>query len=381
MACASTPRPTAGVPIESIHPSRSTDSIQPSSPTESPDQASRGWHQVDRSILGADRGVSLTRVAWSGEAAVILGAVRERPSVWIEQPDGGWLQSLAPARQDPARAVAAIAHDDWLLVSIRDELTGTTTVWRLDQETWTPSGEGAFPPGSVVTDFASTGSLLVAVGAVTDGFAEDPEGSTAAVWTSLDGSDWERSELFGDLRGARLLDVAFGLDGLVAAGARTRNGGADGVLLFSEDGLTWRRIETGGLAAADDESVLAVASTDRAWLATGRVAPARCLGTGCVDTLHRQWASTDGTAWTFTDDGGMPPQLFGANDESFFGIRFEGPSLEVAASPDGQDWRAITGVLRVADDVIVGGWSRSIDGFVVAAVAPNDQTLLVWRSN
>ena len=121
------------------------------------------------------------------------------------------------------------------------------------------------------------------------------------VWTSVDGTDWDRSapdlEVFGEI--GAMLDVISSSHGLVAAGnLQTEN--SDGALVsapavwLSADGLTWEKTWVGDPAADTTitPAINAVAEgPDGALIAVGEAeGPAGTLTAG-------MWRSEDGRVW------------------------------------------------------------------------------------
>jgi hypothetical protein len=138
-----------------------------------------------------------------------------------------------------------------------------------DGRSWAPVVDPSPFSGAVVTGLTVGGPGYVAVG-------HDDLGG--AVWTSVDGTSWERTEE-GDFRGARLTATTETPAGLVAAGFR----GEAPAAWISLDGLTWA--PASGL---DTEAgrISSVAATSYGVLAVGP-----------GDSGAQTWISDDGRWW------------------------------------------------------------------------------------
>lgn len=125
-------------------------------------------------------------------------------------------------------------------------LADGATGWRLVDDPGTFGGE----PDTYTTALGVAGTRvgLVAVGQTYGGVAPD----TALVWTSVDGTAWERTELPGEGRAIAVAEVAGG--GLVVTG---QTPGHDPAVWTSADGVTWdvTVLETLGLEGTLDHVV------------------------------------------------------------------------------------------------------------------------------
>jgi len=168
-------------------------------------------------------------------------------------------------------------------------------VWTsVDGTRWqrTPHDEEIFggPDWQVMNAVVAVGGLgLVAVG-------EDRSAHTGAVWISSDGHSWVRvdDEALDGID--RLEDVIAHGPGVLAVGSTSGRTGSHGVVLVSSDGLAWQRFDSSVRARSED--MLAVVSGEsglvavgQAWYAGGGDRP----GDGDWDAVV--WRTTDYTVW------------------------------------------------------------------------------------
>jgi hypothetical protein len=137
------------------------------------------------------------------------------------------------------------------------EPLGNAVVWTSpDGVTWSrvPHDDAIFGGGWAAMHSVTVGGPgLVAVGTYS---VDDDEDGRAAVWTSVDGTDWSRvphdEAVFG---GGRMNSVTAGGPGLVAVGSTDAEGG-NAVVWTSVDGIEWSRIP-------HDETVFGLEDTPR----------------------------------------------------------------------------------------------------------------------
>lgn len=317
---------------------------------------------------------------------IVMGTYDDRAAIWVS-PDGGvWTRVQLPGAAKDTRVVAAAAGPASAVVAARGNVDGRGFggVWRRGDDGWLPAkGQGtAFPPTSVVNSIVWTGTMYVAVGGL---FPRDPdniERATPAMWTSADGDDWQRQKTpIARNDGASFLAVSTGPGGIVAGGYALRGRTMDAVLVTSVDGTTWRPAKAQGLAEDQDETIGRVFATSQTWLVTGVVTPPKCRLTGCVTQEGRIWNSANLAVWTKADIGHDPPSVFAADDVAFFAIANRGDGFAIGSSPDGRNWSAVTPILAAPDDVIIGGWARVGEGFVVVGSTTGaDQRVVAWRT-
>lgn len=173
------------------------------------------------------------------------------------------------------------------------------------------------------------GPGLVAVG-------YDSDRSSAVVWVSEQGRDWERiphaEPVFGGDGPQLMDDVTAGGPGLVAAG--TDDGSA--AVWVSSDGRTWERVahDEGVFGGEGRQDMKAVVAGGPGLVAVGRD---RGRGSAAV------WVSADGRTWERID-----------HDEEVFGG--DGPQV-------------MTGVATVDDTVVAVGDDRGTDGHAAVWVS------------
>ena len=201
-----------------------------------------------------------------------------------------------------------------------------------------PGGE-AFTPidlvaveGSIIDGMAAGENGLVAVGTEKIGYPNEE----AAVWTSVDSTDWERLPLDPSVFGTsgRLGFIVAGGSGFVIAGEVD---GAPGIWT-SGDGSTWAR----EIFPADAETFTGLVASDGLLVAEGFVIGEDLNFTGI-------WTSNDGSTWSRVSEvasGGNPIVAAGPIIvvlgkvcewvDLAQGIASCEPT--VWTSPDGEDW-------------------------------------------
>jgi hypothetical protein len=167
------------------------------------------------------------------------------------------------------------------------------------QPTSDPPDTGAFVLSPMQAITVGPDGTLVAVGTVVD----DSGVGVAAVWTSDDGQTWERVPhdpgVFASSTGMDvvMLDVAAGASGLVAVGSeRTHHGaglwwmgGERPAVWTSPDGSVWERVTLDDETFGTTRSISTVASSATGFVAAGPI----FADTGPVTV----WSSADGTRW------------------------------------------------------------------------------------
>ncbi len=196
--------------------------------------------------------------------------------------------------------VAVGSMEDWVLTDEGEveSITARPVVWTsTDGLAWERNWEGndvtmtmdQYLEASPVMQAVASGpdGLLVGVGsAVDDGV------SVAAVWTSSDGSTWQRvphdpaTFAGAEGEGAWVLDVAAGDSGLAAVGSAA----GTPAVWTSPDGLSWARV-----ASVDDEFDGSFSSV--AALGTGFVAAGPHGFADMGEAPLTLWTSPDGLEW------------------------------------------------------------------------------------
>lgn len=382
--CARPPSPPSGPPSSppAVAPFPSESASVLPEPASSLGQA-RPWTAVDVAI-GQGR-TRVEHVEGSEFGVLILGTENGRAAVWKSDDGDSWTRALLPGAFPEARPVAAAASAETAVVAARAEVgaRGVTQIWGLKDGSWNPVSLApeVFPRGSIVRALAPTASGFVAVGAVFPGDPETLERAEPAVWTSPDGWSWDRRAVeIGQHQGGWLLSVVPGPAGMIAGGEVLRGGSIDATILASGDGGLWTEVEAPGLSGVADERVLSVASTKRDWLATGRISPPECRRSGCITQSTRLWSSTDLNEWDVVDLRGDVPAVFASDEGSFFGVAPTEGGILVSSSPDGRVWTPLTEPLSTHDGVVLGGWARFNQDFLVAGYSVNTEprTIMAW---
>ena len=196
--------------------------------------------------------------------------------------------------------IAVGSMDYWTLddEGVEELVTTHPTVWTsADGITWERSWEDVgsvmlpddYGGPTVYMDAVVEGpdGQLVAVGGALDENGE----SIAAVWTSANGLDWERTApdpgVFSP--GTIMLDVTWGEHGFVAVGS---GDGSEAGIWQSSDGTSWTRIDTSDQPFDTIGSLSSVAALDSGYTTVGPYAFIDDRG-GWV-TL---WTSPDGLEW------------------------------------------------------------------------------------
>ncbi len=158
-------------------------------------------------------------------------------------------------------------------------VTESPVVTSADGLTWSEVLATAFT-GAKVSGVAAGSAGLAVVGT-------SPTGPV--VWTSSDGRAWTRVPAAQTPASGRMMDVAAAGPGFVAVGSD----GARAAAWTSTDGRTWQ--EQPPSPALDNASMTRVVSTGSGLIALGESS----TGDGLA------WASSDGSAWTRLDTGGL----------------------------------------------------------------------------
>ena len=242
------------------------------------------------------------------------------------------------------------------------------------------------------------GPGLVAVGMGCEDDAE-PCAPHATVWTSVDGTSWDRSaaapEVFGEL--SALLDVVNTEHGLIGAGGFYTTVGETELIQptvwFSSDGIEWERVWQG--EAYDYSS----ATTLTGFQSLAADADGRVVGVGTAvndegEFVGAIWTSTNGRNWDRIDpnseaftsdtDSGISIIDVAAGSGGFVAVGSDG-GAEVAIwhSPDGVAWtRADTtdqpfenvGALDAVDAIGTGWIAAGAGGTVTLWTSPDGLT-------
>lgn len=216
--------------------------------------------------------------------------------------------------------------------------------------------------------------------------------NSAAIWTSQDGLNWVRAPDGPEFDGSRIHTItahgtgalAFGVGGFClpdACGGLPPNGGT--IVWSSSDGSHWERLAHTGL---EDGAVTAVVETRTGWIAVGYVADRQNkpdTDSFSDPTDATVWRSVDGETWTEVQAlpvaGRM--QFVAADGDLLVAMGSEGLESDVWTSADGGgSWSSAAGfvgpccetVSAIGPQVIVASHQESdrakgVDGIVMTA--------------
>ena len=267
-----------------------------------------------------------------------------------------------PADTDTA-ALAVAADNDREVVVGRRATAGAAWVKPAGTTAWqaAPAGPSLDPPagGTAELRTATTWHRLVVAGGSRD---TDADTRSAAAWTSSDGLAWDlvgQGEAFDD---AAAYGIAGSDDRLVVVGEAIGEPVAHAVAWVSDDGTSWRRIET---PAFEDGTMRAVT-----WTGTSFIA----VGYATADDRAMSWTSPDGETWTAQptspslENHGKAIRLLAiaAGDGTLLGAGWKSD----AGNGSGVVWTSVDGVAweRLPDQVSMSG--ASLAGATLAAGLP-----------
>ena len=253
--------------------------------------------------------------------------------------------SLGTTGEQRMDAVATLGGD---VVAVGSERIGgdvDAAVWRSDDggTSWVRV-EGAASGLHEASDQAMRVIVPAAPGVVAAGSDTSPGGDLdAAVWTSHDGTSWNRLTL-ASLSGAgdqQILGAATVGDRLVAVGSSTsRDGDLDAAVWVRAAG-SWTRVADGSLGGPGDQQIDAIGAGGAGLVAVGWTSSG-----GDVDAAV--WTSTDGSSW---DRVPASSAFGGAGDQrmssvtSVGGAVFAGGSSDAEGrDPDGAVWSSADGL-------------------------------------
>jgi hypothetical protein len=298
------------------------------------------WDRHDR-VAGTGQILSVV----TGGPGYVAGGVDETATAFWTSADG---RSWDPVAVEPHNApVAEIVAGGPGFVAVT---SSPASIWTsADGREWTRAADQPDLAGGTPLDLATNGTVFVAVGG--GGFWRSEDGvawrrtsvpgnpgnqydvvaggpgfvavgsvllgsmeAKGAIWTSVDGSTWERLADDPVFDQAEIVSVARDGDGLVAAGWRSDIEAGwffTPVVWRSADGLTWTRatVEDSTLApdspppsgpgALQGALITHVTRGDGGWLAVG--GDARLDGESLRQRLA-VWTSADGANWTRLSD-------------------------------------------------------------------------------
>ena len=270
-------------------------------------------------------------------------------AVWTS-PDGErWARvsdtSLGTTGEQRMDAVATLGGD---VVAVGSERIGgdvDAAVWRSDDggTSWVRV-EGAASGLHEASDQAMRVIVPATPGVVAAGSDTSPGGDLdAAVWTSHDGTSWNRLTL-ASLSGSgdqQILGAATVGDRLVAVGSSTSGDGDLDAAVWVRAAGSWTQVADGSLGGPGDQQIDAIGAGGAGLVAVGWIASG-----GDVDAAV--WTSTDGSAW---DRVPASDAFGGAGDQrmssvtSVDGAVFAGgSSTQEGGDPDGAVWSSADGL-------------------------------------
>ncbi|MBU1493615.1 MAG: hypothetical protein KJ956_06580 [Actinobacteria bacterium] len=227
--------------------------------------ATGDWARIDDPDLGGDRDEEIVDVVAIGGVLVAVGSAQVVPDFGVmELPvfDGA--------------AWTSTDGTDWARVEDPDGLF---------------SGPGI----STAFDAAVTDGTTAWAFGVDQGGA----GDELAVWTTGDGSDWQRAEITGEgistSQNLVIADATLSPAGMVVVGSEFGDAGRFPAAWFSPDGITWERVDPGTLLEGE---LAAVATTEFGFVAVGHTQEDRTV-------LPLVLLSGDGRHWS-EDTGPLP---------------------------------------------------------------------------
>jgi DNA-binding SARP family transcriptional activator len=273
-------------------------------------------------------------------------------AVWIQSPPNEWHlvkdpDFTAAGRQE---ATDAAVLDGKLVVFGSDSSGGDfdAAVWtsddggiswdRIDPDAQAMGGRG----DQGVRGVTSTGSKVVAVG-----YTRQAGDADAAIWTSSDAEDWTLSipSNLSELGDQQMITVTT-LDGLLIAGGFSESPeGKDAFVWTSTDGTDWDRVDDDSLGGDGDQQINAIAAGGPGLLAVGQESIDG-------DTNAAVWTSIDGTSWVrvqdptrvFEGDGSQQMSAVASSDVGLVAAGSEvlnGTNGAVWISADGTTWARV----------------------------------------
>jgi serine/threonine protein kinase len=318
-----------------------------------------GDQQMWRTVVNGSRIVGVGLSQSGGQEAAVWSATADASGWSRVQPQdafrgaGGRAAMSAVVSGGPGLVAAGLS-------------TGTrqdfdAAIWTsADGQTWTPVRDPKVfggPGDQVMNRVDAGGPGFVAVGFDTSG-----QQSAAAVWTSSDGSRWQRVTGSQDaLAGERLRmrDVTDGGPGLVAVGFSGPPGNSDAAVWTSADGTSWTRLPGSPKVFGGPGSQV---------MATVVAGGPGLVAVGADDTDAAVWISKDGVTWTKVP---AVPGVFGGAGNQFMNFAVSTPKGIVAVGADGKDaavWVSADGEhwQREGNPVFIGPGEQQVKGITLS---------------
>ncbi|MDP9342497.1 MAG: serine/threonine protein kinase [Actinomycetota bacterium] len=280
----------------------------------------RTWSQGSVPSEPGNQGIAA--VAPGGPGYVAVGstdsATGTDAAVWSSRDGSTWTEfhsQVFGGSGDQAMRRVVVAPPG--LVAVGSDGSGgdlDAAVWLFDGQTWSIERSTAFGGAG---DQEMRSAVPFQGGLVAVGFASGGNGTDAAVWRSPDGTSWTRvrSNALGGPGDQIMITVEQGGPGLVAVGSTNENGDEDAAVWTSSNGTTWQRVNDPAVfGGPGDQEAIGIVST-----ASGLVAAGFDLST--TDAVV--WTSSDGRTWVRKDIA----QLGGSGTQQIKGIASFGRDL------------------------------------------------------
>lgn len=304
----------------------------------------RSWERLphDASVFAGDEWVSMDSVFVGGPGFVATGhdgdwSDNVDAAVWLSEDGLSWERV-----RDDALLGGGELSGMWSVATHAGRLVGVGTasdhvnvrplVWTSDDGSRWQRIDGS--PAFGASDDEATWTVTAGgPGLIAVGYGTDQEGDRhPIVWTSSDSDVWRRTELPG--RHTELLRVAVTSDGLVAVG-RNREDPWGTTVWTSEDGEDWRARPTHGHTG---EGELPVEVNQAIEIGSRKVAIGT-VGPQGVDDEIRQ-----GTVWISGEDGvwdASETRVSGATEARMWALAGDERQLVAVGTDEGEDRPAI----------------------------------------
>ncbi len=253
------------------------------------------------------------------------------PAIWTSADGASWALADAGALGD-AVPVGVAATDTSILI-LANSPEATLILRSPGDGTWVP----VTPADARIQRIAAAGPGFVAIGMRVST-------NRQAIWTSVDGSAWDRTWDSDVEIGESLNTIAGRPDGSVVVGGTQfgLSGGVQAAAVVSPDGRSWTRVNAAGLPGSMGFDAIGIGA-DGAWYGAGFDGARGGIGV---------WRSEDGTTWRQTSfgsaqeterpgDTGSATAVFGFNGRTFvlaYTSCCGDPPQRALVSADGRTW-------------------------------------------